>query len=132
MLQVKHLHLCDYAFLAGGGKPSLIGIFDKVLVRSVPTVINPFHIVAVLNSEVAAKTELEVTILDPEDKVVFTGKGPVTVDAGKNFNFLIGIAGFRVEKPGTYTIRFVEKGHELARLEFPALIVDRGKVRKAK
>lgn len=125
MLKVKYFHLCDYAFITKDNKVSLIGIFDRALVRSVPTVINPFHIVTVLGSEAAARTELETTITDPDDKVVFKGKGPVTVGAGKNFNFLLGIAGFRVEKPGTYTIRFIEKGNELARLEFPVLIVDR-------
>lgn len=129
MLNVKHLQLCDYAFLTGGGKLSLIGIFDRVLVRAVPTVINPFHIVAVLGSAAAAKTELGATIVDPEDKVVFKGKGPVTVGAGKNFNFLLGIAGLKVEKPGTYVIRFAEKGNELGRLELPVLIVDRGGVK---
>jgi len=126
MLKVKYFHLCDHAFLTRGDKVSLIGIFDRVLVNSVPTVINPFHVVAVLGSETAAKTELEATITDPDDKVVFKGKGPVAVGAGKNFNFLLGIAGFKVQKPGTYTIRFIEKGNELARLEFPVLIVDRG------
>jgi len=125
MLKVKYFHLCDHAFLTRGDKVSLIGIFDKVLVNSTPTVINPFHVVAVLSSEVAAKTELEATITDPDDKVVFKGKGPVTVGAGKNFNFLLGIAGFKVQKPGTYVIRFIEKGNELARLEFPVLVVDR-------
>lgn len=125
MLKVKYFHLCDYAFLTRGDKVSLIGIFDRVLVNSVPTVIKPFHVVAVLSSEAAAKTELEATITGPDDKVVFEGKGSVTVGAGKNFNFLLGIAGFKVEKPGTYTIRFIEKGNELARLEFPVLIVDR-------
>ena len=122
MMQVKDLHLCDYAFLAEGGKLSLIGIFGNVLVRAVPTVINPFHIVAVLRSEATTKTELEVTILDPEDKVVFKGSGPVTVETGKNFNFLLGIAGFKVERPGTYIIRFVEKGNELIRVDLPILM----------
>ena len=104
MLTVKHLQLCDYAFLTGGGKLSLIGIFDRVLVRAVPTVINPFHIVAVLGSEAAVKAELEATIVDPEDRVVFKGKGPVAVGVGKSSNFLLGIAGLKVEKPGTYVI----------------------------
>lgn len=130
MLSLKHLHLCDYAFLTHGGKLSLIGIFDKVLVRSVPAVIHPFHIVAILGSGGALKTELEVIILNPEDKVVFKGKGPVRADVGKNLNFLLGIAGFRVERPGTYIVRFIEKGNELARLEFPVLIVDQGGVKK--
>jgi len=129
MLNVKHLHLCDYAFLVEGGKLSLIGIFDRVVVNSVPTVINPFHIVAVLSSEAASETELEATIVDPEDRTVFKGKGPISVGAGKDVNFLLGIAGFKVEKPGTYTIRLIEKGNELARLEFPVLIVDQGRDR---
>lgn len=123
MLKVKSLHLCDYAFSTQGGKLSLIGIFDRMLVRSVPAVINPFHVVAVFGSDVDAKVELEAIILNPEDKVVFSGKVRAAIRAGKSFNALLGIAGFKVEKPGTYTVRFVEKGNELARLEFPVLIV---------
>lgn len=132
MMRVKDLHLCDYAFLAEGGKLSLIGIFDQVLARAVPTVINPFHIVAILSSEATVKTELEATITNPDDKEVFRGKGPIMVGAGKNCNFLLGIAGFKVEKPGTYTIRFAERGNELARLELPVLIVDQGGIKKEK
>ena len=123
MLNVKDLHLCDYAFLTNG-KLSMIGIFDNVSVGSVPTVIHPFHVVAVFSSEVESTTELEISILDPEDKVVFNGKGPLKLGAGKNHNFLLGIAGFKVEKPGTHIVRFMEKGNELARMEFPVLIVD--------
>src|SRR4030042_1526378 len=123
MLKVKDLHLCDYAFLAEGGKPSMVGIFDRVFVKAVPTVINPFHVVAAFGSEFETSTELEVSILDPSDKVVFNGKGPVVVQAGKSFNFNLGVIGFKVEKPGTYTVRFVEKGNELARMELPVLIV---------
>ena len=124
MLKVKDLHLCDYAFVAEGGKLGLIGIFDRVGVAGVPTVINPFHVVAVFASETEYTTEIELTILDPQDKVVFNAKGPLKLPAGKSHNFLAGIAGFKVEKPGTYTVRFMEKGNELARMEFPILIVD--------
>ena len=123
MLRVKDLHLCDYAFLTNG-KLSMVGIFDNVSVGSVPTVINPFHVVAVFSSEVEFTTELEISILDPGDKVVFNGKGSLKLGAGRNHSFLLGIAGFKVEKPGTYIVRFMEKGNELARMEFPVLIVD--------
>ncbi len=131
MLKVKHLHLCDYAFLAERGKLSLIGIFERILIKTAPAVISPFHIVAVLTSESATQTELEATITDPAGKVVFKGKGPVKLEAGKNFNFLLGIAGFRVEKPGTYTVRFVEKGNELVRSEVPVLIVSQAKTKRS-
>ena len=124
MLKLKDLHLCDYAFIAEGGKLSLIGIFDRVGVTTVPAVINPFHVVAVFGSDTERTTEIELAILDPEDKAVFNVKGPLNLQAGKNHNFFIGIAGFKIEKPGTYTIRFMEKGNELARMEFPVLIVD--------
>lgn len=123
MLKLKDLHLCDYAFAAEGGKLCLIGIFDRVGVGSVPVAINPFHVVAVFGSETEYVTEVELSILDPEDKAVFNAKGPLKLQAGKNHNFLLGIAGFKVEKPGTYTVRFIEKGNELARMEFPVLIV---------
>lgn len=124
MLKLKDLHLCDYAFIAEGGKLGLIGIFDRVGVADVPAVINPFHVVAVFASETEYTTEVELSILDPQDKVAFNAKGPLKLQAGKNHNFLAGIAGFKVEKPGTYTVRFMEKGNELARMEFPVLIVD--------
>lgn len=123
MLSLKHLHLCDYAFLTHGGKLSLIGIFDRMLVKSVPTVIKPFHVVAVFGSDVTADTELELAIVDPDDEQVFGGKGKLKLGAGKSHNFLLGIAGFKVQKPGTYAVRFTEEGNELARLEFPVLIV---------
>jgi len=123
MLRVKDLHLCDYAFVANG-KLSMVGIFANVSVVSVPTIINPFHVVAVFSSDVESTTELEISILNPDDKVVFSGKGLLKLGAGKSHNFLLGIAGFKVEKPGTYTVRFMEKGNELARMELPVLIVD--------
>ena len=124
MLKVKDLHLCDYAFIAEGGKLGLIGIFDRVGVAAVPAVINPFHVVADFGSDTEYTTEIELTILDPEDKALFNVKGLLKLQAGKSHNFLAGIAGFKIEKPGTYTVRFMEKGNELARMEFPVLIVD--------
>lgn len=126
MLKLKDLHLCDYAFIAEGGKLGLVGIFDRVGVGAVPAVINPFHVVAVFESDTEYATEIELIILGPEDKAVFNAKGPFRLQAGKNHNFLMGIAGFKVEKPGTYTVRFMEKGNELARMEFPILIVQQG------
>lgn len=130
MMKVKDLHLCDYAFFAEGGKLSLIGVFDHALVGAVPAVINPFHVVAILGSEIEADTELGLEILDPDDRLVFGSKALLKLGAGKTHNFLLGIAGFKIEKLGHYTIRFLEKRNELARLQLPILLAAQGSIKK--
>lgn len=126
MLGVKYLHLCDYAFLTAGNKVSLIGIFDHMWSLKFPLIAQPFHIVGVLESESQKETELKIEILNQDGEKVFEGGGPVKVGAQKTFNFMLGINNFKFEKPGTYTVRLLEKGTEIVKRELPVLIRDNG------
>jgi hypothetical protein len=121
MLKVIDTHLCDYAFLAEGGKLSMVGIFDHFWSDKFPLVVPPFHIVFVFEGEPESESKSKVSINDPDGKVIFSTEGSIKVGPSRKVNLNLSIAGLKFENPGNYRIVFSEESKEIGRIELPVL-----------
>lgn len=62
------IHFCDYAFQDSGGKSCLLGVFDRIRVKRVPTTHSRCFIVAQIQGEPLTEAKLRVQIVRPADR----------------------------------------------------------------
>ena len=98
--------LCDHAIVGQDGKLSLIGLFDRLSVPSLPIQHPRFFLVAVIDIAPGTYT-VSVEFLDPTGHNVLQGQGfsvPVTVASdNERGNFVAELNMLPLEFSGRYT-----------------------------
>lgn len=76
--------LCDYAFLDSGGKLCVIGIFDRIYAKSVPTIHVGARLVAQLAGGPSERFRIKVQILRPTASTLKSvdGSGETSPEGG--------------------------------------------------
>ena len=113
-VQVEYMHICDYAFPAQGGKPCIIGIFDRITASKFPNVHPVMTVAAQLRGQQGHKLAVQISMVDPKNKPLFT------VNAGLSFgqngaaflHFQMVQLGFPMS--GNYTVNIISEGMALA------------------
>lgn len=82
MADCEWVILCDYAFSAEGGKLCLIGIFDKIHARAVPSTHLQAAIAFGLLGDEGEQVALRVQIVRPTGGVLVHIGGPATLGRG--------------------------------------------------
>jgi hypothetical protein len=96
----------DYAMMADDKKLSVIGIFDKVFVRTLPASQAKMAFVVVFVGEPQTEEKVTLKIMSPSKKEEF--KAPVDLKFGENgkFNFVSNFEGFPFKEVGTHSFLF--------------------------
>lgn len=117
-LNSEFILLCDYAFIGEGGKLCIIGKFETVFVRDVPSAHPEMFIVAHFSGEPNSTHHVNLQITDPTGKEMISKDAPVFQMKLSGFgtgNFMHRLFNFPINHAGTYTISFSEKKKELGK-----------------
>jgi len=124
-LEIKLLTICDYATVAQDGKLSIIGVFDKIFVRDLPsTHLRMFLVCSLIgkeNSDHKIKVSIknsggqEILINAPElsTKMSPEGTGNITLD----------LVNLPLNLTGEYTVSLIEEGKPLGKTTFDVIRV---------
>lgn len=104
-------------------KKSAIGIFNTILVPSVPTAIQQLAILASV-TEIDARVELELRLVrDAYNEVLFSGKGAVEApNPLAVVDLLFAMQGVRVPAAGQYAFELLCGGEILGRRRFQVVV----------
>ena len=127
-MQVKLAVVADHANVSAEGKLNILGIFDRIVVSSLPAVHPQMHLVLRLEAHPAERDrshQVEVRLHDPDGQAVFELKGEIVPQGPPGeaitANHIIGINNLVLARMGEYVfVVFVD--HDL-KAETP-LIVD--------
>lgn len=127
-MQVKLAVVADHANVSAEGKLNIMGIFDRIVVSSVPAVHPQMHLVVRLEAHPAERDRVhtvEVRLHDPDGQAVFELNGEVVPQGlpgeAITANQIIGINNLVLARTGEYVfVVFVD--HDL-KAETP-LVVD--------
>lgn len=72
MAEVEWAMMCDYAFKDSGNKSCLIGIFDRIFSKGVPTALNKASLALKVSGEPKEKAQIKIEIIRPTGGVLAT------------------------------------------------------------
>lgn len=116
MAEVKYLHVCDYAFLAEGSKPCLIGVFKTITAHNFPAT-HPFFSVAFFaEAEPNQQLNFQVAIEGPPNAAVVPLRSYVQTTAGSSGGafVVINAMGLIFTTEGRYKVSVLSGADELA------------------
>ena len=114
MAEVEYIHICDYAFAAHGGKPCIIGIFDRIEATSLPICQAELCLAIQLRGQRGETCELKVELIKPDGASHSTLNGSVSL-AGTGGAFVqLVMRDVPFQAAGDYTIRVTENDRLLA------------------
>lgn len=99
--------ICDYAFLAQGGKLSIIGIFEDVNVQGFPYKHPSMSFILSLMGEPKKQVDYYFSIKDPSGDVVVdksNQKARAEIGANGKLNLIYNVMGVPIVKEGVYTV----------------------------
>lgn len=103
-MTISYLHFADYAFLTDNGKIGIIGIFDRIYTKVLPTTHGSMFVVGQVGE---IKKEEGLTLVIRKGLQQFFQQPFVTnlqkmVSPLRTYNFLIGLHNFTFPEPGVY------------------------------
>ncbi len=104
-------------------KKSAIGIFNTIIVPSVPSQVQQISVLASL-SELNGRCEVELRFVhDSDDSVHFSGRGQVEApDPLAVVDLVFSLQGLRIPVPGQYAFEMLAGGELLGRRRFHVLL----------
>lgn len=115
--------LADYAMTGEDKKLSVIGIFDKLFVRSLPTNHAKMAFVVTFIGEPSTTLQATIRIVAPSGKEEFSA--PVSLTFGENgkFNFISNFEGFPFGETGEYQFVFLDGKKEIVSYTLDVIMV---------
>lgn len=109
-MQVTFAVLADYANVTRDGKLNVMGIFDRVFTRQLPSRFPPMQLVIRLEAQFAelnSEHTLRIQLADPDGEALFDINGTFTPRGGPpgqpiSVNHVIRLADLPVQKTGTH------------------------------
>lgn len=122
--------ICDYAFLAQGGKLSIIGIFENVNVQQLPSVHPSMCFVLSLeDGKPGQLVEYSFNIEDPDGQIVVdksNAKAKAEIGANGKLNLILSVIGVPIKKSGMHKVN-IFAGDFKDSLEFNAKQLPQGR-----
>jgi hypothetical protein len=111
-MDVTFAVLADYANVSREGKLNVMGIFDRVFARQLPSRFPPMQLVIRLEAQPAEldrEHAIRIQLSDPEGAALFDINGSFTPrgpDPGQpvSVNHVVGLADLPLQKTGVHTI----------------------------
>lgn len=111
---IDYMHICDYAFVAEGGKAAIIGIFDKISATTFPTN-HPYMAVALkLRDEPHRTLPIKITVARPNGDKLAELDGAVATGDDGSANVNLNLVNLQFQEPGRYLVKVASKGETLA------------------
>src|SRR5258708_20428899 len=104
-LHAELIALADYAMNAEDKKLSVIGIFDKVFVKALPSHHPRMSFVVTVAGEPRLREEMKMKVLSPSKKEAFTADVNVVLGENGKANLISNFEGFPLQK-GEHTHSF--------------------------
>ncbi|MEE9184428.1 MAG: hypothetical protein V3U39_08095, partial [Acidimicrobiia bacterium] len=79
MAEVEYMHLCDYAFPGQGGKPCVIGIFDRIRTLGFPVTHGHMHLAVQLRGQQNEIVPITIELCRPNGEVLVKIEGRVSI-----------------------------------------------------
>lgn len=133
-LRLELLILCDHALTSKEGKLSIIGIFDRMFVRKIPSTFARFFVVAILIGKPDSKHNISLSIKDPQGKEVLPKTKEIAIKLGNQgrSNIITDIVNMPLSITGEFTISLSEKGKKLGEKKFSAISIGASNAKKGR
>jgi hypothetical protein len=108
-LKSEFILLCDYSFIGEGGKLCMIGKFETVFVRDLPSNHPEMFIVAHFSGEPNSVHDMSLSITDPKGEEMIGEDAPtfkIQLSGYGTGNFMHRLFNFPINNAGDYTISF--------------------------
>lgn len=117
--KVQLMTLCDYAITAKDGKLSLIGLFDRIFTKQLPTRYSRFFLVAVLQGEAGQEFPVSLSITNPQGEDLLPAR-KIEIKFGPNgkANIITDVANLTFSASGDYQIKLSNQAETLATYTF--------------
>ena len=114
MAEMEYMHVCDYAFFAHGGKPCLIGIFDRINALAFP-IHYPFMAVTIqLRGNPHEVVPLKMELGRPNGDVLMKLEGQAVVEGDGSAFSAFNLVNAQFPDAGRYTVKVSTGGRTLA------------------
>ncbi len=126
-LKSEFILLSDYAFVGEGGKLCIIGKFETIFVRDLPSHHPEMFIVAHFAGVPNSTHNLDLQITDPTGKSMIEGNSPtfkIQLSGYGTGNFMHRLFNFPINAAGEYTIAFHEGKKELGKTKVSVIRIN--------
>lgn len=109
-LKSEFILLCDYAFIGEGGKLCIIGKFETVFVRDLPSNHPEMFIVAHFSGEPNSIHDMKLSITDPKGEEMIGEDAPtfkIQLSGYGTGNFMHRLFNFPINMVGDYVVSFI-------------------------
>jgi hypothetical protein len=106
--------VCDYAFRAERGKLGMIGVFDTVFVKQLPTKHSRAAICFNIVGEPGEHVEIKLEVIGPTGQVVLKTNTEFTLPDAGSAQGLIDVQGLVLSELGRYAVQ-VDLGESVPR-----------------
>jgi hypothetical protein len=115
-LKPEFILLCDYAFIGEGGKLGIVGKFETIFVRDLPSNHPEMFIVAHFAGVANSTHTLSLQIKDPAGNDMIAGDAPtfkIQLSGYGTGNFMHRLFNFPINMAGDFVVSFSEGKKEL-------------------
>lgn len=124
IFKAEFMVLCDYAFIGQNSKLGMIGVFDIIGIREVPTNHPEFFLVAHFKGEENSRHKIQLEIKDPLGNSVFKNSHPVfdiNLSATGSGNMAHRFLNFPFKSAGVYKFVIKKEGKRLEEVELQVI-----------
>lgn len=112
-IKAELVALADYAMTGEDKKLSVIGIFDKLFVRQLPSNHARMSFVVTFVGMPNTSEEVKLKIIAPSDKESFSADVKLSFGENGKFNFVSNFEGFPIEETGSHRFVFADGKTEI-------------------
>ncbi len=112
-ISTELIALADYAMTGEDKKLSVVGIFDKLFVRSLPSNHARMSFVVTFLGEANTSEDVKLKVMSPSGKEDFGADVKLSFGENGKFNFVSNFEGFPINETGAYHLVFEQGKTEI-------------------
>lgn len=122
-LHAELIAVADYAMNAEDKKLSVIGIFDKIFVKSVPSHHPRFSFVVTVSGDPRSHEDMKMKVMAPSGKEAFSADVHVVLGENGKANLISNFEGFPLTEIGRYAFALEKDKKNVASYELDVIQV---------
>jgi len=124
-LTLNQFVVCDYAMISKENKLSLVGIFNQVFVRQLPTTYSKIFVVGIVSGKASEVYEVTLKLNEPTgNNIIPEQKLKVTIGINGETNIIAELNNLRFEVAGKYEVELLLQDKTLGKREFGVVLVN--------